>query len=129
MLERLGCRAETVDNGRAAVEAALRETYDVVLMDVQMPELDGVEATIEIRRREAGSRSPVPIVGLTAHATTGHRDRCLAAGMDDYLTKPVNLDDLRRALDRWRGAAPEAPIPAGAPRDRYRRASGRPVSP
>jgi CheY-like chemotaxis protein len=116
MLERLGCHGEAVENGRAAVDAVLRERFDLVLMDVQMPEMDGLEATAEIRRREGGNGPRVPIVALTAHAMGGHRDRCLASGMDDYLTKPVKLDELRQALDRWRAAldaghtAPAAPV-------------------
>jgi signal transduction histidine kinase/DNA-binding response OmpR family regulator len=119
MLERLGCRTDTVVNGRDAVHAVLRgePRYDLVLMDVQMPELDGLEATVEIRRREAASGQRTPIVAITAHATAGQRERCLAAGMDDYLAKPVTLDDLRQKLSFWRdriGAPAPTFVPAPA---------------
>jgi len=103
MLERFGCRADAVDNGRAAAEAALSGRYDVVLMDVQMPELDGYEATAEIRRRETAS-ARVHIVAVTAQATAGRREQCLSAGMDDFLAKPVTLAELGRCLHTVRDA-------------------------
>ena len=102
MFEHLGCRLEVVDNGRKAVECAMAEHFDVVFMDCQMPEMDGYEATQEIRRLE-GLRNDarhVPIVALTAHALQGDREKCLAAGMDDYVSKPLNLDQLQAALAR-----------------------------
>ena len=109
MLEKLGCRVDVVSNGQEAVLAATRETYDVVLMDVQMPTMDGLAATAEIRRRQAGGRR-VPIIALTAHAMEGDRKRCLEAGMDDYLSKPINRDALVAALTRWgAGGAPARP--------------------
>jgi signal transduction histidine kinase/DNA-binding NarL/FixJ family response regulator len=102
MLEVLGCRVDVADTGARAV--AMWDTglwsadpYDVVLMDVHMPEMDGYEATAEIRRREGGNRH-TRIIALTANAMRGDRDRCLTAGMDDYIAKPVKLDDLRAAL-------------------------------
>ncbi len=99
LLEREGHIVTLVDTGRAAVEAAVSETFDVVLMDVQMPEMDGLEATGEIRRRESdGAR--LPIVAMTAHAMQGDRERCLAAGMDEYLSKPLRADDLVSVLSR-----------------------------
>ncbi|GEM_PF-1025506 len=100
MLKRLGCRADTVANGREALRALESGPYDLVLMDCQMPEMDGFEATEEIRRREEGGRH-TPVVAMTAYTLKGDRDRCLAAGMDDYLAKPVGLDALRAVLRRW----------------------------
>jgi signal transduction histidine kinase/CheY-like chemotaxis protein len=98
MLTRLGCEAHAVANGVEALAALAAGAYDVVLMDVQMPEMDGFEATKELRRREAGSCRHVPIVAMTAHAMEGDRDRCLAAGMDGYVSKPVRLEALGAAL-------------------------------
>ncbi len=100
MLEKMGCRADAVANGREAVDAYQSLPYDVVLMDVQMPEMDGFAATREIRRLQAGGMPRVPVIAMTAHAMEGDRERCLAAGMDDYVTKPVNAQQLREALLR-----------------------------
>jgi signal transduction histidine kinase/DNA-binding response OmpR family regulator len=97
MLERLGCRGDAVATGRAAVDAVLGGAYDLVLMDVQMPDMDGFEATAEIRRREIPPRR-IPIVAVTAQATTDRREQCLAAGMDGYLAKPITLAALARYL-------------------------------
>jgi CheY-like chemotaxis protein len=104
MLERLGARVDVVRNGSEAVDAVARTAYDLVLMDVQMPEMDGFEATHRIRKRETETGGHVPIVALTAHAAAGDRERCLAAGMDEHLSKPVCATDLERVLDRWRPA-------------------------
>jgi len=103
MLERLGCSIEIVDNGLQAVERALAAAFDVVFMDCQMPEMDGYAAATEIRRHEALEQRPgrIPIVALTAHALEGDREKCLAAGMDDYLTKPLQSVHLRRVLMQW----------------------------
>lgn len=92
----MGYRADVVSNGREAVQAVERQSYDVVLMDVQMPEMDGLEATAMIRERQ-GERRPW-IIALTANALQGDRERYLGVGMDDYLSKPIKVDDLAAAL-------------------------------
>jgi len=104
MLKLLGCRADSVANGREAVAAFEEGSYDFILMDVQMPEMDGFEATRRIRERCPPESQP-RIIAMTAHALRGDRERCLEAGMDDYLTKPLTLDALKRALLHQRESA------------------------
>jgi PAS domain S-box-containing protein len=109
MLDALGCRVEVVANGWQAVEAVSRSGLDLILMDCQMPEMDGYQATALIRESERGARAEegrIPIVALTAHAMEGDRERCLAAGMDDYLAKPFSQDQLGKVLARWLKPAP-----------------------
>jgi signal transduction histidine kinase/CheY-like chemotaxis protein len=100
LLKRMGCQTDVADDGRQAVEAVKEKNYDLVLMDCQMPEMDGFEATRLIREREADERH-TPIVALTANALQGERERCLTAGFDDYIAKPVSLRDLSQRLCRW----------------------------
>jgi PAS domain S-box-containing protein len=109
LIRKLGYDADLVQNGREALDALERETYDVVLMDVQMPELDGLEATREIRRRRGPEGGPT-IIAMTANAMAGDRDECLAAGMNDYLSKPIRADDLSRVLARWSLARAREPV-------------------
>jgi CheY-like chemotaxis protein/HPt (histidine-containing phosphotransfer) domain-containing protein len=102
ILKRLGLRADIVTTGKETVEALRSTDYDVVLMDVQMPEMDGLEATRKIRAEGSGVRNPhVPIVAMTANAIKGDREACLEAGMDDYIAKPVTLAMLTVLLERW----------------------------
>jgi signal transduction histidine kinase/ActR/RegA family two-component response regulator len=103
LLERRGHRVRVAANGRLGVEASAAADYDLILMDVQMPEMDGLAATRAIRQREGNTGRHIPIVALTAHASNEDRDRCLAAGMDDYLTKPLRVPLLDAILDQLAG--------------------------
>ena len=100
-LKKLGYRAHAVTDGREAIDALAHRSYDLILMDCQMPELDGFEATREIRRSEASRGGHVPIIAMTANALDGDREACLAAGMDHYLAKPVQLAALRDVVERF----------------------------
>ena len=127
MLKKLGLRADAVANGLEALKALRTLPYDLVLMDVQMPEMDGIEATRQIRdpRSEVPNRR-IPIIAMTAHAMQGDRERCLEAGMNDYVAKPVSPRALAEALDKWLPpgsaaapghavATPEPGVPLSAP--------------
>jgi two-component system, sensor histidine kinase and response regulator len=98
ILEKLGHKVEVVNNGKEAVARALAEGLDVILMDIQMPEMDGLEATTAIRAAEAATGKHVPIVAMTAHAMKGDKEKCLSAGMDGYLSKPIRIDELKQAI-------------------------------
>jgi CheY-like chemotaxis protein len=113
MLQKLGCACELASNGLDALNLYSQGCFDVILMDCQMPEMDGYEAASAIRRLEKGSdddTSRIPIIALTAHAGSADRDRCLAAGMDYYLSKPVSLELLRQILDRAHARAALDPV-------------------
>jgi PAS domain S-box-containing protein len=99
-LERLGCECDVAADGHEALEALSRHSYHAVMMDCQMPVMDGYEATAELRRREGGERH-TPVIAMTAHAMKGDAERCLAAGMDDYIAKPMRRELLLAALARW----------------------------
>jgi CheY-like chemotaxis protein/signal transduction histidine kinase/HPt (histidine-containing phosphotransfer) domain-containing protein len=116
MLETLGCRVDVASDGYAALEAMTRGRYDLVFMDCQMPNLDGYAATAVIRRRETeqGSRR-IPVIALTANAMDGEREKCLAAGMDDYLAKPLHRHALLAALQHWVQAQPATPANVAPP--------------
>jgi CheY-like chemotaxis protein len=113
ILERLGHKVQVVNNGKEALAQAQAEEFDVILMDVQMPEMDGLEATAAIRNAEAGTGKHVPIVAMTAHAMKGDREKCLSAGMDEYLSKPIRIDELKRAMceiEKRKGGQSPGPI-------------------
>ena len=117
MLQARGYHVDVAGNGREVLDALARASYDLILMDCQMPEMDGYEATARIRERERGaSAHHTPIIALTAHALRGERDRCIAAGMDDYIAKPITPDVFYATLQRWlpraaRRSEPAAPAP------------------
>ncbi len=115
LLQKRGHKVTGVENGRLAVEAidAKENGFDVVLMDLQMPEMGGLEATAAIRAREAGSARHLPVIALTAHAMQGDRERCLAASMDGYLSKPINVNDLIATIEQFgEAASPAAAVAA-----------------
>ena len=99
LLEKRGHQVQLVENGRQAVDAVRRQSFDVVLMDVQMPEMDGFAATAAIREAEQGSNRHLPIIAMTAHAMKGDRERCLEAGMDGYVSKPLTPEELFRTIE------------------------------
>lgn len=102
MLKKLGFSADAVANGSEALTALAAIDYDLVLMDCEMPEMDGFAATACIRAGEGGVLNPgVPVIAMTAHALQGDRERCLAAGMNDYVSKPVQISTLTAILERW----------------------------
>ena len=100
LLEKRGHRVTVAANGQEALDTLTRDSFDLVLMDVQMPEMDGLTATQLLRKREQGTDKHVPVIALTAQAMTGDQDRCLASGMDGYLTKPIRPPELDELLAR-----------------------------
>ncbi len=115
MLARVGYRADVAANGLEVLEAVRRQTYDIIFMDVQMPEMDGLEATKHLRAAAATDARRPWIVALTANAMQGDRERCLAVGMDDYITKPIKTPDLSAAIARAHGHGQAKPAPLPVP--------------
>ncbi|CAG8661177.1 6720_t:CDS:2, partial [Paraglomus occultum] len=101
ILEKFGHRVEIVSNGKLAVEAFKSKRYDLILMDVQMPIMGGFEATQNIREWEKEHGGRIPIIALTAHAMIGDRDKCLSFGMDEYVTKPLRMNDLIATINKF----------------------------
>src|SRR3990167_321135 len=101
ILERLGYHADSVSNGYEAIQTLKNTSYDLILMDCQMPGMDGYTATAEIRKMEGGQQPHIPIIAMTAHALKGDREKCLQVGMDDYISKPINFTVLTEMLSRW----------------------------
>ena len=111
MLQRLGHRTDLAANGQEVLRALENQSCDLVLMDIQMPQMDGLEATATIRTAPRfAAKAGIPIVAMTAYAMAGDRERFLAAGMDDYVAKPVSIEELRAAIER--AMAKAAPPPA-----------------
>ncbi len=106
LLENMGHSVTTAENGRLALEALLASRYDLVLMDCQMPEMDGYQATRLLRAPDSGALQPdIPVIAMTANALSGDKEKCLEAGMDDYLSKPIRVEQLAAMLDKWSGPA------------------------
>ena len=103
---------QVVADGREALAVLETETFDLVFMDIQMPEIDGLEVTAEIRKKERDGPRHLPVIALTAHAMKGDRERCLAAGMDGYLSKPIRSQELDEILDRYAARHAATPHPA-----------------
>jgi CheY-like chemotaxis protein len=110
MIERMGSRVTLAENGKEAVEILKIQSFDLVLMDLQMPEMDGLSATREIRKLGTPV-SGIPIIAMTANALKGDRERCLEAGMDDYISKPVDKDGLKHILMKWGHSNVLEPMP------------------
>jgi len=100
LLQKRGFEVTPKENGKAALASLERESFDLILMDVQMPEVDGFEATRTIREREKSTGGHIPIIAITAHALKGDQERCLAAGMDAYISKPIRSSELFETIQR-----------------------------
>ncbi len=116
-LEKMGYRADAVANGKEVLAALEKIPYDLIFMDVQMPEMDGFEATAAIRKKESGTEGHIPIIAMTAHAMKGYRERCVETGMDDYISKPIRPQVLFEVVDRWvhKAGSGEQEIPSIPP--------------
>lgn len=100
MLESMGCKVDVVANGIELLEELNKVNYDVILMDCEMPEMDGIQTIMKIRRQNQSDKQ-IPVIATTANATTGYKEKCLAAGMDDFLSKPYSRERLKEILLRW----------------------------
>jgi CheY-like chemotaxis protein len=118
LLELRGHRVRVVESGHDAVEAVRLNTFDVVLMDVEMPDMDGLEATRIIRRWEADQGRHTPIIAMTAHAAAAYHDACLEAGMDDHISKPISSESFYHAVERWAERARQPQLAAASHADR-----------
>jgi signal transduction histidine kinase/CheY-like chemotaxis protein len=125
VLERCGYHVHVVNDGREALQALSMQRYDAVLMDCQMPDIDGYEATRQLRRREQDGTQHTPVIAMTAHAMVGDRERCLDAGMDDYVSKPVRSQVLAEVLQRW---IPAAKAADAAPQNGCEQSDGRQIA-
>ena len=114
LLERLGFQCEVAEHGEQALAILAKQQISAILMDCQMPVLDGWETTLRIRQNEAGGDRHVPIIAMTAGGNQADRDRCSNVGMDDFVPKPVKPQDLEETLRRWMCTAQEAPAPLSA---------------
>jgi CheY-like chemotaxis protein len=108
MLEKRGHRVTVAGNGREALGILVKDTFDLVFMDVQMPEMDGFEATAGIREKEKGTARHQTVIALTAHAMKSDRERCMASGMDDYLSKPIRPQELDKILEKYLALRPKS---------------------
>jgi CheY-like chemotaxis protein len=106
LLESWGCRVTWVDTGTKALKAIEKDDFDLLLMNISMPEMDGIETTRRIRQRETTTGKRLPIIALTAHTSSHDRDLCFQAGMDDFLTKPINAEGMLERLWFWQGSCP-----------------------
>ncbi len=100
-LEKQGCRVSVVANGLECIALYKQIPFDIIFMDIQMPDMDGYEATGIIRKLSDKEKATVPIIAMTAHALNGDKEKCLGAGMDGYIAKPVKPKDFRKALEKW----------------------------
>ncbi|MBI4396006.1 MAG: response regulator [Elusimicrobia bacterium] len=110
-LKKLGCPSDAVPNGRDALEALQKKSYDLIFMDCQMPAMDGYKTTEEIRKKER-DRQHTPVIAMTAHAMQGDKEKCFSSGMDDYIAKPVHLEDLAHAINTWARSIKKIPSPS-----------------
>jgi CheY-like chemotaxis protein len=112
LLEKRGHEVVLAETGKQALQRSAEEVFDIILMDVQMPEMDGLEATAAIRQRETIQGTHIPIIAMTAHAMVGDKERCLGAGMDAYISKPLQIKELFSAIEQL---TPDLPVPADVP--------------